>query len=114
MRTVERTAPHNLGKLHDELLEAIPELRGTPGPDGRLEAMMSIGALGDVITLEVPDKVSDEQIDAVLADHDPTPRPARLSPRAVAAEVLLTAAKTDPVAAAIATLLRVTGQEPAH
>ena len=76
MKTIIRNYPHNLEKLHDELLAAIPALRPTePDPRGRLLAAMLLTDQGDQITLQVPDRVTEADIDAVLAVHDPTPLP---------------------------------------
>jgi hypothetical protein len=69
MRTLTYTRPHDLSRLHDELLAAgaIPLLtdKGTTPVQG----------LGDEIYLTVPDDADEQAIAAIVAAHDPTPVP---------------------------------------
>lgn len=77
MKTIIRNQANDLAKLHDELLAAIPALRPVPGARGLPQAVMLLEARGNRITLQVPDDVTETQVDAVLAVHDPTPRAER-------------------------------------
>lgn len=68
MKTLTYTRPHDLGRLHDELLAAgvpLPLVNGCTPVQGR----------GDEIMLTVPDDADEQLIAAVVAAHDPTPAP---------------------------------------
>lgn len=93
MKRLSFTKPNNLSLLHDQLLEAIPDLRPIPNAQGRisdftggveLEPVMVVEGLGDEVWLTVPDTADENAIAAVVAAHDPTakqpdPRGDRLS-----------------------------------
>jgi hypothetical protein len=69
MKTLTFVRPHDLGKLHDELLAAgvpLPLVNGCTPVQGR----------GDEIMLTVPDDADEQLIAAVVAAHDPAPAPA--------------------------------------
>lgn len=59
---------HRLGKIHDELLAAIPALR----PAGGQDALLLVSGDGETLKLVVPDSADRAAIDAVVAAHDPT------------------------------------------
>jgi len=65
---------NSLSVLHDELLEAIPELRSVPSPErpGEQLPVMWVEGRGDDVWLTVPDDVDEERIAAVVEAHDPT------------------------------------------
>lgn len=71
MKTLVYTIQHRLNKLHDELIAAIPALAPVGVPPNR-DAVFSISGDGILLTLIVPDAISEPQIQAVLAAHDPT------------------------------------------
>jgi hypothetical protein len=75
MKRLEYTYPHDLGKLHDELLAAIPPLRPTTGPGGIDVAVMLVEGDDTHVWLTVPDNANERAIAAVVAAHDPTPLP---------------------------------------
>jgi hypothetical protein len=72
MKTLTFTQAHHLGKLHDELLAAIPALQPTGTGDER-QAVMTVSGDGQTLTLQVPDGADEAAIQAVVAAHDPTP-----------------------------------------
>ncbi len=68
MKTLTYVWPHDLARLHDELLAAgiaLPLVDGCSPVQGR----------GDDIWITVPDDTDDAAIAAVVAAHDPTPAP---------------------------------------
>ena len=82
-RLVFDDTPHNLGRLHGELIDAVPELAPIVLPDGRKEARFGLSGIGDRIELLVPDDLSEAAealIEAVIAAHDPTPTPTPPAP----------------------------------
>lgn len=69
MKTLTFVRPHNLGKLHDELLAA-----GVPLP--LVDGCTPVQGRGNEIMLTVPDDADEQLIAAVVAAHDPTAVPA--------------------------------------
>ena len=80
MKTLIYSRRHRLGKLHDELVAAIPSL--APIPDGEFSrAVMTLGGDGRLggttIEIVVPDDTDEQAVAAVVAAHDgTTPGPA--------------------------------------
>jgi hypothetical protein len=72
MKKLTFTQAHHLGKLHDELLAAIPALQPTGAGEER-RAVMSVSGDGSTLSLGVPDDADEAAIAAVVAAHDPTP-----------------------------------------
>jgi hypothetical protein len=70
MRTILRTQPNQLQKLHEELLAAIPALAPTVDAAGFKHAVFDLLGDEDDLTIIVPDTVTDAAVDAVLAAHD--------------------------------------------
>jgi hypothetical protein len=65
-----------LGKLHDDLVAAIPALAPT-GTGIDSQAVFTLAGTDDGIILEVPDGIVESEVDAVVSAHDPTtPGPA--------------------------------------
>lgn len=89
---------HDLGKLHDELLAAIPALRPRRGADGINIAVFSLSGAGDELRVEVPDDVVEQDVAAVLKGHDPTPPPRTRSPKELAKDALSGYDETKPAA----------------
>ena len=77
-RLVFDDTPHNLARLHDEIIAALPELAPIERPDGERQARFSLSGRDEHIEIEVPDDLSEAAeaiIAAVIAAHDPTPTP---------------------------------------
>ncbi len=106
MKRVIFDVPHDLNRLHEELLAAVPGLAPKPCTvRGRTaqEAVFYIGEDSDGrVELTVPDDADMAAIDAVVAAHDPTPvvkakaptqdeRLAAIEARLVAVETAITA-----------------------
>lgn len=72
MRRLTFARPHRLGKLHDELLAAVPTLRPVVRQDRENVAVMTISGDGQTLTLAIPDDADDAAIEAVVAAHDAT------------------------------------------
>jgi len=74
MKTLRFTKPHDLGRLHDELLAAMPSLRQTrTGAEGLNEALpgnMRVEGRGDDIWLIVEDSADKQAIAYVVTAHD--------------------------------------------
>jgi acyl-CoA hydrolase len=70
MRGLRYRQPHHLGKLHLELLAAIPGLQPIEG-----SARCIVSGDGISLQLSVPDEIDPLQIQAVVEAHDPTPPP---------------------------------------
>lgn len=89
--------PHNLTRLHEELLRDVPAVRPTIiGADGRPEAAIVVEGLDDDVWLTVPDTVNVVNIDAVVNAHDPRPLTVVATPNPVAPNALVTVAATLP------------------
>lgn len=75
MRILTFDRPHNLGKLQDEIVAAIPEL--APVGEGMdRQARISVSGDGKTLTVGVPDDFEDDQaLVAVIDAHDPAPTP---------------------------------------
>ena len=56
-----------LGKLHDELVDAIPALAPT-GTGIESQSVFTLAATSDGITLEVPDTIQEPQVAAELLE----------------------------------------------
>lgn len=88
--------PHDISKLHDELLAAVPSVQPKPDEAGRLYAVMAIESDGKTVRLEVPDDADQKAIAAVVRAHDPTPLPPRVSRKEKAREALRNLDETKP------------------
>lgn len=108
MSIIEADKPNDLSKLHDEILAALPALRpDKKGPRLRVEGTAAR------VRLEVREDVKDVDaaaLTAIIAAHDPTPRP--LPPTALKAALAdavdrVGALPASPQKAALASVLRV-------
>ncbi len=112
MKEIERTKRTNPSLLIGELA-AIPGMAPVPAgagaPAGFVAASFSLHVDGDDITLTVPDGVTDAQIDAVLAAHDPTRVAVILNQYATEIAALKAATVTTQVAALKTLVLRLAG-----
>ena len=91
------TKMHDLSKLHDEILDLYPQLKGVVRVEGWDDGR---------IRLTLPDGVVDPGLALVVAAHDPT-KPAKGEVKQKAHEALLLKIKADPGAATIQDLLKV-------
>lgn len=91
------TKPHDLSKLHDEILARYPELKGVVRVEGWDDGRLR---------LTLPDNVPDPGLAAVVAVHDPS-KPAKGEAEQKAREAVLTRIKADPASATIQDLLNV-------
>ena len=91
------TKVHDLSKLHDEILDLYPQLKGVVRVEGWDDGR---------IRLTLPDGVADPGLALVVASHDPT-KPAKGEEKQKAREALLRKIKADPAAATIQDLLTV-------
>jgi predicted metal-dependent hydrolase len=73
MATYTYTQPHRLSQLHDEILAAVPATRPVGEGDART-AVMTMDGRGDTVRVTVPDGVSEAEIAAVVAAHQPAQR----------------------------------------
>lgn len=74
MKRLSYPRVHNLRRLADELA-ALPALASTVDPiRGRVARFMVSGG-GDTLSIDVPDEIDAQTIDAIVAAHDPTPDP---------------------------------------
>lgn len=69
MKTLKYSAPHDLSQLHDELLAAIPALRGEDAPG---QPLLRVEGEGTTVVLTVPEATSEAALVAVVKAHDPT------------------------------------------
>jgi len=68
----------NVNQLHDELLAAFPEWRGTPQPDGSFkDPLLKVESSSEEIFLTIPEEAGEASVQQVVAAHLPAPaRPA--------------------------------------
>lgn len=71
MKILQYNKVHNLSKLHDEILTAIPTLKAEPG--GR--AIIHLEGKDNDIWITVPDETNEQTIQMVVDTHNPTPDP---------------------------------------
>jgi hypothetical protein len=106
MKTLSFRHANTLSALHDQLLAALPGLRGEAAPG---EPLLRVEGRDDDLWLTVPDETDDAAVAAVVAAHVPTPLPDEraltaerhaatdnLRTRAAAALTRLDALNTDP------------------
>lgn len=72
MKVLQYNKAHNLSKLHDEILAAIPALK----PELGGMAIIRVESKNNDIWITVPDDTNEQAIQAVIDAHDPTPLPA--------------------------------------
>lgn len=72
MKTLTFTQPHHLGKLHEELLAAVPSVQPVGSGDER-RAVMTVSGDGKRLELRVPDTADEAAIRSVVAAHDASP-----------------------------------------
>jgi hypothetical protein len=78
VKPLRYSRPHHLGKLHDELLAAVPELAALERDDGSREAVFTLSGDGSRLELQVPDDLDQKAIAAIAAvvdAHEPSPPP---------------------------------------
>jgi hypothetical protein len=79
MKKLTYTLSNDIDKLHDEIIAGVPALAprtpDTPDPvrPNSKEPVMTVHALGDVVTLDVPNDADESAIKAVIDAHDGTP-----------------------------------------
>lgn len=97
MRRLTFSQPHNLAKFNNELMAAVPALRGQ-SISGEVRAVCLVEGDGATLSLWVPDDTDDAAVSAVVTAHDPTPvvapTPADQLKEAVAAATSLDELKT--------------------
>ena len=85
MATLTYDTPLDLSQLHDEILAAVPATRPVTSRGQRVPVMRL--EQGDGVTsITVPDGVTKEQIDAVVAAHQPRARQRPKQPHEYRAE----------------------------
>ena len=73
MKTLTYTIPHNLSRLHRELLTACSELRPVQLEGAEfLESVMGVEGTDTTVRLTVPDDADESAIQAVIDAHDST------------------------------------------
>jgi hypothetical protein len=72
MKTLAFHHPNTLPVLHDQLLAALPGLRGEAAPG---EPLLRVEGRGDDLWLTVPDETDDASVAAVVAAHVPASLP---------------------------------------
>jgi hypothetical protein len=71
MKTLTYTIPHNLGRLHDELLVACSELRPIQIEGAEfLESVMGVEGTDTIVRLIVADDANEVAIQAVIDAHE--------------------------------------------
>lgn len=75
MKMLTFSKAHNLPKLTEELMAAVPALRPVALPDGDRRAVMTVSGDGARLEIAVPDGAEEAAIAAVVAAHDPTVQP---------------------------------------
>ena len=88
---------HDLSKLHDEILDQYPQLKGVVRVEGWDDGR---------IRLTLPDGVADPGLALVVAGHDPT-KPAKGEEKQKAYEAILKRIKAQPESATVQDLLQV-------
>ncbi len=115
MREIERTKRTNPSTLIGELA-AIPGMApvtaAAGAPAGFMQASFSLHVDGDDVTIVVPDGVTEAQIDAVLAAHDPARVAIIRNQYADEIAALKAATVTTQVAALKTLVLRLAGDGP--
>lgn len=71
--TLEFEIANDLNKLHDELLAAVPKLRGLTGDGGDPRLRVEGTPKKVTVTFDGRLGVTEEQVRAVVMAHDPTP-----------------------------------------
>lgn len=85
MKRLEYGVTHDLAKLTNELLAAIPALAPQLNANNEFESVFRIEGREGAVTIDMPDEVNENDVSAVVAAHDPTPPPPPPDPAAAIA-----------------------------